>query len=1174
MITDYARLVIEADSRSVKSATADLDNFSGSAGKTTTSVASLVKNLAGLAAAYGVVGAATAAIRTTANFQQAIADLSAITGATGRDLEYYSEQAALIGRTTSLSASEAATAFKLIASAKPDLLSSAASLTAVTKEAVALAEATGESLPAAASALGAALNQFQLPASDASRVINVLAASSQLGTAEVGAVTEAMRNAGSAANSLGLDFEETVAGIQALAASGRQGADAGTALRQVLLRLESTADQTLQPSIVGLDNALQELATRNLDNTQLMDLFGQEAFTAATSLLAQKDVVTDLNVSLRGTSTAYEQAATRMDTFSGDVLGLKSAMEGLQISAMTTAVDGLGRSLVQTATGGLNMLTENMDALKTVAEVMTVVVGTRLVAAFVASAAAKASAAASAVPYQLALARMAGLSTTAAAAQTALGVATTAANRALTLIGGPMGALLLTGAAMYAMWNRNKEAVEFFTSSIGVAKMELAALGRASGDLTPQIDVVTAAIKETTMQLDNTSVMFGENSRDSRALKEELRNLENQLFDLNRRQDAYNIQVAKGTEGTSQFVGPIRQVTAAMDDMSTATSDASSEMDEMSQAAQGVISKLQAEIVALGMTDRQLFIHNQTVVNGIELSEEHKTAIEEVAGSLYDQRQSIEAAKKQQELSNAQTQRSRELLYEQNTALGTARSALNNHAIAAQLSARDQHIFNVELDALAKGYAPDAAAQLGVLAGQMYDQKKAIDFWTAATQEGASKRAKAEEESARRQQEAYTRTHEYLTTSFIDIFNNGKNAFDNIAKAFSSMIQRMLAEWAASKLMDFIGMGSGTPTANPFSQLASSTLGTAVQSALGIGGGTTAAGTAGGAGTAGAIGSAVTAASQFIGGASGTAIGAGSALAGPPTAAAAAGSGIAAGIGGAVKAVGSAISGGASAATAFVMANPLLAAAALAAAAAAALAKKPTYSSNAGLLIHDAPGASADRKFAVDPFESGFAPIGFARREDQSAANQVIDVFRKYDASLTEIAKAAGLNVNFSNNPFGGFDEKGQGNGLFLGTAAEEKKGVTSAPIDQQLTQFTKQWVEALGGQVSPADREFLLSSASADQLLERAATLGQPEMGRIDGSHYNGLDRVPFNGYMAQLHRGERVLTASEADAMDSLGMGDLMSVFKAIASHTAKTARQLERWDFNGLPEERTFA
>ncbi|WP_019007748.1 hypothetical protein [Cohnella laeviribosi] len=32
-----------------------------------------------------------------------------------------------------------------------------------------------------------------------------------------------------------------------------------------------------------------------------------------------------------------------------------------------------------------------------------------------------------------------------------------------------------------------------------------------------------------------------------------------------------------------------------------------------------------------------------------------------------------------------------------------------------------------------------------------------------------------------------------------------------------------------------------------------------------------------------------------------------------------------------------------------------------------------------------------------------------------------------------------------------------------------------------------------------------------------------------IDGSHANGLPYVPYNGYIAELHRGERVLTAAE---------------------------------------------
>ena len=35
---------------------------------------------------------------------------------------------------------------------------------------------------------------------------------------------------------------------------------------------------------------------------------------------------------------------------------------------------------------------------------------------------------------------------------------------------------------------------------------------------------------------------------------------------------------------------------------------------------------------------------------------------------------------------------------------------------------------------------------------------------------------------------------------------------------------------------------------------------------------------------------------------------------------------------------------------------------------------------------------------------------------------------------------------------------------------------------------------------------------------------------GTVDGSHAGGLNYVPYDGYIAELHRGERVLTAQEA--------------------------------------------
>ena len=33
-----------------------------------------------------------------------------------------------------------------------------------------------------------------------------------------------------------------------------------------------------------------------------------------------------------------------------------------------------------------------------------------------------------------------------------------------------------------------------------------------------------------------------------------------------------------------------------------------------------------------------------------------------------------------------------------------------------------------------------------------------------------------------------------------------------------------------------------------------------------------------------------------------------------------------------------------------------------------------------------------------------------------------------------------------------------------------------------------------------------------------------------VNGSHASGLNYVPFDGYIAELHKGERVLTATEA--------------------------------------------
>lgn len=333
MSVDVSTLQLRVESNEARTATGDLERLTAAGARSERSMARLVTQTAAftavLAAGVSIYRQASAAART---FEASISELSAITGATGDDLRFMSERAKEFGATTTLSASEAAKAFQLVASAKPDLLGNAEALSQVTRAAITLAEATGETLPAAANTLGSALNQFGADAEEAERYINVLAAGSQRGASEVGDVALALKNAGVVAAGAGLSFEQTNAAIQALAASGIKGGEAGTALRSVLLRLDTAADKELRPSVVGLDAALENLAAQGLDTADMVQLFGREGVTAASILVQNRTAVTDLTEALSGTSIAHEQARVRVDNLEGDLKQLNSAWESLLIT--------------------------------------------------------------------------------------------------------------------------------------------------------------------------------------------------------------------------------------------------------------------------------------------------------------------------------------------------------------------------------------------------------------------------------------------------------------------------------------------------------------------------------------------------------------------------------------------------------------------------------------------------------------------------------------------------------------------------------------------------------------------------------------------------------------------------------------------------------------------------
>ncbi len=316
--------------------------------------------LAGAAIAKFFTGATVAA----KNFNASISNLSAITGATGANLRFLSEAALEFGATTTLSATQAAEALKLVASAKPDLLSNAEALKEVTAQAVLLAEASGGTLALsdAAKAVGKSLNQFGAEADQAARFVNVLAAGSKLGSSEVLATSEALKEAGVSAAGANISFEETNAAIQVLAKSGIEGSQAGAALRNIFLKLETDINDNLRPSVVGLEQALKNVNDLNETGAEQVKRFGLENINAAQFILNNVDSLGRLKTSLTGTNTAFEQASTNIDNLDGDLKSLNSAFEALQIQVGSLADEDL-RALTQATTEFLQALNGNEEAL-------------------------------------------------------------------------------------------------------------------------------------------------------------------------------------------------------------------------------------------------------------------------------------------------------------------------------------------------------------------------------------------------------------------------------------------------------------------------------------------------------------------------------------------------------------------------------------------------------------------------------------------------------------------------------------------------------------------------------------------------------------------------------------------------------------------------------------------
>ncbi|MBD2752020.1 phage tail tape measure protein [Spirosoma validum] len=302
------------------------------------------------------------AVTDSAEYGRKLSELSALTGATGKALAFLDQQAQALEADTGIVASTILDTFKAVGSIQPELLANKQALADTTKEVVALAQAGSISLPEAAQATLGALNQFGEGADQASRFVNVLAAGALKGASEINDTTQALQNSGTAMKAAGLSFEQGNALIQSLAGVMIKGAEAGTGLRNVLLKLETDTDKNLRPSVVGLDKALENAAKKYNTTTELTKVFGTENILVARRVLDTRNEIAGLTKDLTGTDIAYQQQRTNLNNLATDLDKAGSATTGF-FRSLGQAQDGLLRRLTQ----GYTLFLQNLSNSKSVA---------------------------------------------------------------------------------------------------------------------------------------------------------------------------------------------------------------------------------------------------------------------------------------------------------------------------------------------------------------------------------------------------------------------------------------------------------------------------------------------------------------------------------------------------------------------------------------------------------------------------------------------------------------------------------------------------------------------------------------------------------------------------------------------------------------------------------------
>ena len=311
------------------------------------SIASAGKKMMGVTTVIGGVG--VAAVKTAADFDSAMSQVAAVSGATGKDFDALRNKAREMGAKTKFSATEAAEAMNYMAMAgwkTEDMLSGIEGI-------MNLAAASGEDLATTSDIVTDALTAFGLSAKDSGHFADILAAASSNTNTNVSMMGETFKYCAPIAGALGFSAEDTAEAIGLMANAGIKSSQAGTALRTIMnnlagdVKISGKAIGDVTIATTNADGSMRDLSDILADcRSAFGNLTESEKAQAAESLVGKNAMSGFLALMNAGEGdidklssaidncdgSAEKMAMTMQDNLAGQITILKSQLQELAIS--------------------------------------------------------------------------------------------------------------------------------------------------------------------------------------------------------------------------------------------------------------------------------------------------------------------------------------------------------------------------------------------------------------------------------------------------------------------------------------------------------------------------------------------------------------------------------------------------------------------------------------------------------------------------------------------------------------------------------------------------------------------------------------------------------------------------------------------------------------------------